>query len=833
MERKENKIMNALETFRAGLAAVTDSRKALVIYQAFDRLYLDYQDGRIQADEVLSRLNALQTEMTASSEPVALTVNAKSDLRSQVLLRNHQALAERLLEMPRGSWDRRHVDAVQQAISVLSSEKADELSLSLQKRLSDSVWASNFELVDSVSSINEERQNFESILESLVSHDVETGYNNVDDSQREVARNIRTEAIRAAASRAQANHLSDLLSNASQKARSVEASDALVAKLEAESQNRQDKLRANYEDASTREAVERAVQSVQHAAKDILDGETSKVRMIQAGIAKEIAASNDDALKLKAQTAFAAFESSDVLQNVDALKQLARALDTANASNYIAQLEGIESTSKLAQTLESFSIADAPQAPASDDDAALLQARMMYEQHRMKYEQSAVYADQAADMLKALDANAQVPDYTVRRASHPSVRNVASVSPRMNLASEAIKVVRALAQSASSADVGLYAPYAGAESILSVRSALHIADQAAPIATDIPTLQNARVRRSNQAMRDIRQLAFMPSVRSEMGFTAARYKLIENTADRPLFKRVNFDPKKTDTADMLPALYKVAGLKLKQADTPLRKSYGLSDLNSANLELIKIIENQFDPSMKTRVDKAPEGEQKLGHFNGEVARAANSLAHWVERRRNPNEDGADTKSRIKSARVSPGEIASNLRAEGKALPKNIQQKLSPYIGFDLSNVKIYSGPVAEMASAAMGAQAFTLGKSIFFGASKLDFNSAEGLGLLAHELLHTTHFNSGDSVNLKEQAAEAMEARVKAAFGSSEKGFALEKKTSAAAPKVDASAKAADPNTAKATKHISAEELYDQVSEMVLGMLMDDLDMEKKRGGNG
>ena len=130
---------------------------------------------------------------------------------------------------------------------------------------------------------------------------------------------------------------------------------------------------------------------------------------------------------------------------------------------------------------------------------------------------------------------------------------------------------------------------------------------------------------------------------------------------------------------------------------------------------------------------------------------------------------------VQTGRMDQNSISASLKSEGNQLPKSVQDKLSPFLGFDLSTIKVFSGPIAAMASEAMGAHAFTLGKSIFLGERKLDFSSPEGLGLLAHELLHTSHFNSGNSVESKEQAAEAMEARVKAAFGSgSNMSLALE-----------------------------------------------------------
>ena len=76
-----------------------------------------------------------------------------------------------------------------------------------------------------------------------------------------------------------------------------------------------------------------------------------------------------------------------------------------------------------------------------------------------------------------------------------------------------------------------------------------------------------------------------------------------------------------------------------------------------------------------------------------------------------------------------------------------------------------------------------------------------------------------------------MEARVREAFGSPARGFALEKGTTTAqitkaAQNVSKTVAAASDTT------LDAESLYDTISEMVLGMLIDDMKTEKSRTGS-
>ena len=142
----------------------------------------------------------------------------------------------------------------------------------------------------------------------------------------------------------------------------------------------------------------------------------------------------------------------------------------------------------------------------------------------------------------------------------------------------------------------------------------------------------------------------------------------------------------------------------------------------------------------------------------------------------------------------------------------------------------------KKAAEAMGAHAFTLGKSIFLGQNKLDFSSPEGLGLLAHELLHTSHFGSGDSVDSKEQAAEAMEARVKQAFGSGgNMNLALEKdsdkKTTGMADQRSSTLGTIKSNSVGARPSYDVEEVFDAVCLKVIDLMVESFKRECEREG--
>jgi len=101
----------------------------------------------------------------------------------------------------------------------------------------------------------------------------------------------------------------------------------------------------------------------------------------------------------------------------------------------------------------------------------------------------------------------------------------------------------------------------------------------------------------------------------------------------------------------------------------------------------------------------------------------------------------------------------------------VLQRINPFFESDLSDVTLYTGSLASQIADEMGAQAFTLGKSIF---GKIDFDTVEGLGLFAHEAVHTRHFDDPGTVDQKEEEAEAMEADVRRKLGGEEMALAFE-----------------------------------------------------------
>jgi len=73
---------------------------------------------------------------------------------------------------------------------------------------------------------------------------------------------------------------------------------------------------------------------------------------------------------------------------------------------------------------------------------------------------------------------------------------------------------------------------------------------------------------------------------------------------------------------------------------------------------------------------------------------------------------------------------------GEPLEATTRSRMEGFLGYDLKDVRVHRGPVAEELSCRLDARAFTLGGHIFGPPENLDVSTGEGQALLAHELTH-------------------------------------------------------------------------------------------------
>ncbi len=117
----------------------------------------------------------------------------------------------------------------------------------------------------------------------------------------------------------------------------------------------------------------------------------------------------------------------------------------------------------------------------------------------------------------------------------------------------------------------------------------------------------------------------------------------------------------------------------------------------------------------------------------EMARAASLAVAQVERQK----DSPQAMSQEITQKYL--QMGKTLLSDGKEqhLSGRVRDRVTRILGHDPGDVRIHSGERAAQAADALGAQAFAVGDSdVYFGRGKFDPETAEGMGVLVHELTH-------------------------------------------------------------------------------------------------
>lgn len=85
------------------------------------------------------------------------------------------------------------------------------------------------------------------------------------------------------------------------------------------------------------------------------------------------------------------------------------------------------------------------------------------------------------------------------------------------------------------------------------------------------------------------------------------------------------------------------------------------------------------------------------------------------------------------------------RGGGSPLGASVRRQMEGALGAELGDVRLHSGRQADQLNGRLGAEAFTVGRDIFFSGGLPDTSTREGAGLLAHELTHTVQQSGGAS----------------------------------------------------------------------------------------
>ncbi len=99
--------------------------------------------------------------------------------------------------------------------------------------------------------------------------------------------------------------------------------------------------------------------------------------------------------------------------------------------------------------------------------------------------------------------------------------------------------------------------------------------------------------------------------------------------------------------------------------------------------------------------------------------------------------------------AAPGIVNDVLGQGGRPLEGTTRAHFEPRFGYDFGSVRVHSDARAGAAAEAVGAEAFTVGTNIVFGASAYRPDSASGRHLIAHELGHVAQHAEGQPPALR------------------------------------------------------------------------------------
>ena len=102
----------------------------------------------------------------------------------------------------------------------------------------------------------------------------------------------------------------------------------------------------------------------------------------------------------------------------------------------------------------------------------------------------------------------------------------------------------------------------------------------------------------------------------------------------------------------------------------------------------------------------------------------------------------------KTEASAPAIVHEVLRAPGRPLDAGTREYFAARFGHDFTQVQIHADDLAANSAEEIGAQAYTVGAHIAFGAGRYAPESAEGRRLLAHELAHVVQ-QSGSAASVQ------------------------------------------------------------------------------------
>lgn len=174
-------------------------------------------------------------------------------------------------------------------------------------------------------------------------------------------------------------------------------------------------------------------------------------------------------------------------------------------------------------------------------------------------------------------------------------------------------------------------------------------------------------------------------------------------------------------------LLKYVGFSTK--DCPWLQAF-YSELNTYSASGIEQLLRQY---LGQNIESTNDFLAKLGE------RVEAPVKHWIKTR-----EIQDVPELVeqKMAETQPGGTNGHFNPFAKAsqspgsIPPELRAKLEEFLGASLSSIKLHAGSEAEKVLQDKNARALTVGQDIYLDLSKYSLQTPEGIGILAHEIIH-------------------------------------------------------------------------------------------------
>jgi Domain of unknown function (DUF4157)/DNA/RNA non-specific endonuclease len=125
------------------------------------------------------------------------------------------------------------------------------------------------------------------------------------------------------------------------------------------------------------------------------------------------------------------------------------------------------------------------------------------------------------------------------------------------------------------------------------------------------------------------------------------------------------------------------------------------------------------------------------------------------------DEPVQTKAAVNSTSAVATDVESRIqtmREGGHPLPNSTRSFFESRFGYDFSGVRVHTDSQADDVSRKLNAQAFTIGRNVFFAGGRYEPHTTQGKWLLAHELTHTVQQQSSTPLAANSPTVQSSEA---------------------------------------------------------------------------